>query len=197
MTAKLHIYSHGLTGHIAWQLDGAYFSFHPGEKISDLGSMDLPLPSGAKTCKVSAHRRQLRDEEHDRATYRADKNSSSVIELPGLNAVAAAMFIQDFMDSDLPYILWDNKHDVGAINCVTTSIMIFHIALPLDWPSGWDSTWGDSFRRLRELAKQNDDWIEEAIRKPVPELMQVSQFHQMALDWANAFTADTTPPAEQ
>ena len=42
----MHIYSRGPTWHIAWQFGNASVSFNKGKKTADIGSVELPSPSG-------------------------------------------------------------------------------------------------------------------------------------------------------
>ncbi len=185
MIVQVHIYSGGPTGHIAWQFGDAYVSFNKGKKIIDIGSVELPLPSGNVPGRAQVSRPDFRKEDQDLAKYVDAKNPRVSIKITGCDDGLAGRFAVDLINSRLPYVLWE-LDKIGSINCVTTSIMIFAVMMPpAPWPPAWDAKWGKAFAKIASLRPQaaDEDWVGRITREPFPELMYVDQFGEMIKDW--------------
>lgn len=179
VTARLFIYPVGSTGHVAWTLNGHYVSFHPGDKLTDLGSRELPLPAGLISGRVYAHEPRYDKISEDEVRY---GTSTPPLDLPNLDENAGAHLAGAFIGWKIPYILWDPAQ-IGAINCVTFSILLFAVMLPQTLPQAWDDKWGDIFDDIRHHGARGGDWLKHVFTAPVPELMHVAQIKEMADDW--------------
>jgi hypothetical protein len=183
MSITLHFYRGQATDHIAWTINGEYFSFAParGRGSVPLGSVNTPFRGGEMVTKMSAQPSKNSTQQHDEATYTAA--APELIEIEGCDSDRAALFVQDLLADPLPYILW-SPNDIGSINCVTSAIIIFTIMLPEDLPTLWDSKWGGIFERIRTIGSHKDaDWVEHVIRNADPNLMYPDQVADMARSW--------------
>ncbi len=179
---QVHIYEGHPTGHIAWSFGSRYFSFHPGDKRVDLGLMQLPLPGTPIQGRVHAHTPSLLNTETDLRKYPISNHAHFFFELSNFDVDRADEFSNDLFLSDMPYILWDSLNDIGSINCVTTSIMIFAQSMPKFLPSIWHEKWGRIFDDIKSKALSNGDWIGHVIKNPYNDLMYVHQFREMIED---------------
>lgn len=179
---QVHIYEGDPTGHVAWSFRSRYFSFHPGDKRVDLGSMQLPLPGGAKQGRVHAHSPSLLNPGTDLIKYPLSNHTHYIFDLDKFDAGRADQFSNELFLTDLPYILWDDLNDIGSINCVTTSIMIFALSMPEDLPSDWCGKWGSIFNDIKSKSSSGKNWIGHILKNPYPNLMYVHQFREMIED---------------
>lgn len=185
MKIQVHIYSGGLTGHIAWQFGDAYVSFNRGKKTHDLGSVTIPLPAGDVRGRAQASEPKYGSKEQDEAAYVDAEHPCTSIEITGCDADRGGLFARDFINGRLPYVLW-GPDEIGAINCVTSSVMICAVMMPpAPWPAAWESKWGGPFATIAAARLQSAkvDWVGQIIRDPFSELMYVDQFKEMIADW--------------
>lgn len=191
MSSCIFIYGGSSTGHVAWEINGGYVSFHPGDEIADLGSCELPLPGGTIKGRATARTSRLAERDADEKEY----GPPTIIELDGLDHNLGAHLCGDFIGLRFPYILW-NPGEVGSINCVSTSILWFTVMLPEVLPAAWDERWGSIFRALRN--QDSKGWIDQIWGVPFPDLMHVHHIEAMARDWAAAMSnpgpASKNPP---
>lgn len=184
MSIILHHYRGQSTGHIAWTINGRYFSFQPehsGRSI-DLERGPVPLPGGERVFMMTARPSMNATAARDVAKYAAFE--PELITIEGCDAARAEQFLDDLLAVRLPYILWDQTY-IGSINCVTSAIMIFTVMLPDRLPSLWEAKWGAIFRKIRAVGRQpGGDWPGHVIKNAEPTLMYVEQVAQMAREWA-------------
>lgn len=181
MSVEVFIYLKGLTNHVAWRINGDYVSFHPGAKLTDLGSRRLPLPGGAMNVHAWGTVPAYETIQQDQTRY----GIVSPIVLTGLDGNTGAQMAGEFRLEGVPYILWDPAC-IGSINCVTLSIVLLNVMLPERLPQVWDDKWGGFFRKIREHGATGGDWLETVFQSPSPDLMHVSQVGDLAADWVNA-----------
>lgn len=185
LKVQVHIYSRGPTGHIAWQFGDQYVSFNHGQTIVDLGSVDLPLPGGSVRGRAQAKEPKFPTLEQDEAKYVDEENPRISIVVSGCDGDIAGLFAVDLVKTRFPYVLWETD-EIGSINCVTTSLMIFAVMLPRPpWPAAWAEKWGGVFEKIAASRKgaADIDWVGQITREPFPELMYVDQFREMIEDW--------------
>lgn len=182
---QAYIFEGDPTGHVSWGFGQRYFSFHPGEKRLDLGPITAPLPGGAKLIRGSAFSPALLNTETDKRKYPTPSHKQFGFKMDSFDTVRAEDFANHLFLSDLPYILWDGIHDIGTINCVTTSIMIFAMSMPTITDTTWTKKWGPIFDELKRKSidpNQVNGWINHTINNPYPQLMYVHQFREMMED---------------